>query len=486
MSLKSDWNHLLYLVFDPGSVPQPDPWRVLEESLQGGVSLVQLREKSCSDEEFLRLALRMRPILDRFGVPLILNDRLHLVERAGARGVHLGQGDFPWLEARKLLGSAAILGVSVESVDQARAADRPEVDYLGVSAIFPTATKTDHATVWGTEGLRALRAQVSRPLVAIGGIHSGNVREVVRAGADSVAVVSAICASADPRACARDLLAAARTPPRALTIAGSDSGGGAGIQADLKTFTALKVYGASALTALTAQNTRGVRSVQALSPEFVAEQLEAVLEDIGADAVKIGMLFDAGIIRAVAGTLERFRPAAVILDPVMVAKGGDRLLREEAVDALKTRLLPLCHLVTPNLPEAEVLSGRSIRDPSEMEEASDVILAAGPQAVLMKGGHLSSGAVAADFLNGRDRNGGTFREWFEAPRITTPNTHGTGCTLSAAIAAFSARGENLRDAVRSGKAYLTRALEEGARFRLGSGHGPVDHMFAIDLNCSRS
>src|SRR5262247_1009461 len=252
--------------------------------------------------------------------------------------------------------------------------------------------------------------------------------------------------------------------PRALTIAGSDSGGGAGIQADLKTFSAYRVFGMSAITAVTAQNSVGVQAVECLSPAFVARQIESVLEDFGVDAAKCGMLANAAIIEAVAGALSPGRVEKLVVDPVMVAKSGASLLEPEAVRALTTRLLPLALVVTPNLPEAEVLAGIPVATRAEMEEAARRIHALGPRHVLVKGGHLKGDAV--DLL----WNGKAFTA-FSAPRVESTNTHGTGCTLSAAIAAGLSRGQALGDAIREAKAYVTEAIREG--FKLGAGVGQL-------------
>jgi hydroxymethylpyrimidine/phosphomethylpyrimidine kinase len=267
-------------------------------------------------------------------------------------------------------------------------------------------------------------------------------------------------------------------PPTALTIAGSDSGGGAGIQADLKTFQALGVYGASAITALTAQNTLGVQGVVVVPPAFVAQQIDSVLDDIGADAVKIGMLADSGIVAAVVERLVAHRVTTLVVDPVMVAKGGDALLAPEASAALIADLLPLATVVTPNLHEAGVLLGRLVRTFDDMIAAATAIHAMGPGAVLVKGGHTidAAGDPSEDSIDvlydGRDHH--TFR----AARIDTPNTHGTGCTYAAAIAAELAKGQPLRAAVASAKAYITEAIRCGAGMRIGGGHGPVDHAWA--------
>jgi len=259
--------------------------------------------------------------------------------------------------------------------------------------------------------------------------------------------------------------------PTALTIAGSDSGGGAGIQADLKTFQALGVYGMSAITALTAQNTVGVLAIHETSPDMVAAQIDAVADDIGVDGAKTGMLSSAPIIRTVADRVRRWGLGPVlVVDPVMVAKSGDRLLREDAVRALVEQLLPLAAVVTPNLPEAEVLVGHALRTDDDIRAAAREILALGPRAVVMKGGHRQGDAADLFFDGEREVR-------LEAKRIDTTSTHGTGCTLSAAIAARIALGDDLLDAVRAAKVYLTAALRHARP--LGAGHGPVAHEWAL-------
>jgi hydroxymethylpyrimidine/phosphomethylpyrimidine kinase len=254
--------------------------------------------------------------------------------------------------------------------------------------------------------------------------------------------------------------------PKALTIAGSDSGGGAGIQADLKTFSAFRVFGMSAITAVTAQNSLGVQGVFNLPPEFVSRQIDSVLSDFGADAIKIGMLSTAPIIAAVAERLRAHASEKVVVDPVMIAKSGDALLQTEARTALIKELLPLAFVVTPNLHEAEALAGLPVATERDMEEAARRILAMGPRNVLVKGGHLRDSAT--DILwNGRDV------ARFTAPRLPSNNTHGTGCTLSSAIAACLARGHALKDAVSEAKAYVTAAIREG--FQAGGGVGVLRH-----------
>lgn len=261
---------------------------------------------------------------------------------------------------------------------------------------------------------------------------------------------------------------------RVLTIAGSDSGGGAGIQADLKTFAALGCYGMSVITALTAQNTMGVAGVYEVSPEFVRLQLDSVLSDIGADAVKTGMLSNAAVIEAVADKLCEFSLRNIVVDPVMVSKSGHALLKPEAIAALCSRILPIATVLTPNLEEASVISGVSGRTRETMEECARKILDMGPRAVLVKGGHCDS-VESDDCLCSRSIDGGVLVEWFAGERIETKNTHGTGCTLSSAIASYLARGKSIGEAVRLAKTYLTGAIIEGAQYSTGKGHGPVYH-----------
>ncbi|MCC7104543.1 MAG: bifunctional hydroxymethylpyrimidine kinase/phosphomethylpyrimidine kinase [Chloroflexi bacterium] len=255
---------------------------------------------------------------------------------------------------------------------------------------------------------------------------------------------------------------------RALTIAGSDSGGGAGIQADLKTFSALGVYGASVLTAITAQNTIGVTGIHEIPREMIEAQIDAVLADIGADAVKTGMIASSEIIDAVAERVQRHGVTRLVVDPVMVAKSGDSLLHPSAVETLRRRLIPLAAVVTPNLPEAETLTGRAIATLAEMRDAAQAIADLGARAVVVKGGHLAGPAIDVLF------DGQHFHE-LSAERVQTRNTHGTGCTFASAIAAFLARGETVPLAVAQAKEYLTGAIRNA--YDVGAGHGPVHHFW---------
>jgi len=260
------------------------------------------------------------------------------------------------------------------------------------------------------------------------------------------------------------------TTPIALSIAGSDSSGGAGIQADLKTFAAFGVYGASVITALTAQNTSGVSGIHQVPAEFVTAQIDAVFSDLAVGAVKIGMVAHPPVIEAIVAGLNRWSPKHVVLDPVMVATSGDRLLAAEAVDALRTKLIPLASVITPNLPEAAALLDEDVaRDEAAVEKQGRRLLAMGCKAVLIKGGH-GEGAESIDYLV--DSSGVTV---LAAPRIATKNTHGTGCSLSSAIAAGLAKGKDMETAVRNAKAFVSAAIAAADRFSVGHGHGPIHH-----------
>lgn len=488
----------LYFVHDHGFNPSHD---ILAAALRGGVRLVQLRAKTLSFEQFREWATPAVELCRKARATVIINDNVELALLLRADGAHVGQQDMSVREARARLGPDAILGLSLESVAQIDHPDIEFADYVAASGVFPTPTKTDLPSDLGLTGVREIRARTAKPLVAIGGIHAGNARAVFSAGADGIAIISAIAGADDPQLAAAEIAGLARRAvvecaqlgrapivprvrlrwqdPRALTIAGSDSGGGAGIQADLKTMTALGVFGMSALTALTAQNTTGVQSVHDVSPEFLRAQIVSVMTDLGADAVKIGMLHRREVIRAIRDELGNVPQVPVILDPVMVAKGGHRLIEPDAVTALIEILFPGTTLITPNLSEAEALlevaagGGASLTRASrdDLRSAALRLLELGPEAVLLKGGHHES-ATASDLLVARD---GT-ELWLESSRIETPNLHGTGCSLSSAIASFVARGYPLATAVSKAKDYVTEGIRSGSRFQWGQGQGPIDHI----------
>lgn len=258
----------------------------------------------------------------------------------------------------------------------------------------------------------------------------------------------------------------------ALTIAGSDSSGGAGIQADLKAMTLNGVFAMSAITALTAQNTTGVTDIMDVNPEFLNSQMDAIFTDIYPDAIKIGMVSDKELIESIAAKLIEYDAKNIVLDPVMVATSGSKLLKDDAIDALKERLIPLADLITPNIPEAEILSGITIKDDKDMEKAAKDIADKFAVNVLLKGGHAINDANDFLFLDGKGI-------WIRGDRIDNENTHGTGCTLSSAIAANLAKGKDIEEAVRLSKKYLEGALKDG--LNLGKGHGPMNHAFDIKI-----
>jgi hydroxymethylpyrimidine kinase/phosphomethylpyrimidine kinase/thiamine-phosphate diphosphorylase len=451
--------------------------RLLERvraALAGGVTILQFRNKAADNATAYAIGSELKKLCAEFGVTFIINDDPQLALALDADGVHLGQEDGDPAAARRLLGPKKIIGISTHSLAEARAAEAAGADYIGFGAMFPTASK-EISHLPGPAALAEIKANVGIPLVAIGGISRDNAPEVIDSGADAIAVISAILASKEPALAATELALLFNRKadfPRGsvLTIAGSDSGGGAGIQADLKTITLLGSYGASAITALTAQNTRGVSDIQGVSPEFAAEQIEAVLSDIRIDVVKTGMLYTREIAEIVADKLAEYRKQIVVIDPVMVAKGGVNLLEGDALALFKKRLLAAAYLLTPNIPEAEKLTGLIITDEAGMEKAARLLHRMGARNVLIKGGHLPEG-VAVDILY----DGSTFTR-FAMPRLLTRNTHGTGCTLASAIAAFLAQGEPLPVAVAKGKKFVTAAIRLAQP--LGKGHGPVNHFLA--------
>lgn len=260
---------------------------------------------------------------------------------------------------------------------------------------------------------------------------------------------------------------------RVLTIAGSDSGGGAGIQADIKAVSAMGCYAASAITAVTVQNTTGVQAVHPVPLDILEGQIDAVLSDIGADAVKIGMLHSADVVCLVADMIEKYGISNVVLDPVMISTSGHRLIEEDAVDVIRKRLMPLARVITPNIPEAEILAGCSITSDDDFDEIARRLSVDGTISVFLKAGHLEGDTLVDRFYNAED---GVMTK-LPSDRVHTMNTHGTGCTLSSALAAALARGEDLTSAAKSAKAYIEQAIISGAEYEIGSGHGPVNHFW---------
>ncbi|MBO4627143.1 MAG: bifunctional hydroxymethylpyrimidine kinase/phosphomethylpyrimidine kinase [Lachnospiraceae bacterium] len=466
-------NFLLYAVTGGARADGMTLYEQAEAALRGGATCLQLRDKTATREELLAEAKELAELCHRYGALFIVNDSAEVAIASGADGVHVGLSDMAVSKVRELAGNRLIIGASAHSVAEARAAVSAGADYLGVGAMYETATKTD-THVLPHAVLGEITHAVDVPVVAIGGITKENLSKLLGFGQAGVALVGAIFGAPDIEAAARELRKlserAAYGMRTALTIAGSDSSGGAGIQADIKTMTANGVYAMSAITALTAQNTTGVESIFPVTPEFLAAQMDSIFRDIEPDAVKIGMVANSELIRVIAAKLREYKATDVVVDPVMVATSGSSLMQSEAVATLVSELLPLARLATPNIPEAEVLSGMKITDEASMEVAAAKIAAEAGCAVLLKGGHRVLDASDYLFADGQG-------QWFRGERIDNPNTHGTGCTLSSAIASFLAQGYPLPEAVARAKRYLTGAL--AAMLDLGSGSGPMNHAYAV-------
>ena len=498
--MKIPFDLSLYLVTDrPLSGGRDMAW-IVREAAAGGVTMVQLREKECSTAEFVALARELKAALTPLGIPLIINDRIDVALAVDADGVHIGQSDMPYETARALLGKEKIIGLSVETMDEVLAANELDVDYIGISPVYATPTKTDTLTPFGLEGIEQVMQQSRHRCVAIGGMNRNTIGEVIARGVEGVAVVSAIVAAESPREASAELADIIRNNhlensevsecperienncqlstvncqfPRVLTIAGSDSGGGAGIQADIKSISANGCFAASAITAITAQNTLGVNAVEGLSIDIIEGQIEAVLSDIGADSVKIGMLHSAEVVHSVARMLRKYRITNVVLDPVMVSTSGHKLIEDSAIEVLKSELMPMARVITPNIPEAEILLGEALSKQGDLPDAARRLAEMYGVSVLLKAGHLVDDELIDIFYN---------RETHEtvelsARRIDTRNTHGTGCTLSSAFAAQLAKGLSLTEAARTAKQYINQAIIHGANQNIGHGHGPVNHFY---------
>ena len=531
-----------YFVVGPDDTKGRPVTDVVAAALRGGATFVQLRAKHADARELTDMARAIANVIDSAGkadtVAFVIDDRTDVAwqcRHLGIKvdGVHIGQDDMMPEQTRAMLGPDAIIGLSAETLQHIATANAlPDgvIDYIGAGPLHYTATKPEAAAVeadgtkhaLGIAGAQSLCDASRYPVVVGGGVHTDDIPALARTTAAGWFVVSAIAAADDPESATRQLISAwtavrgeqrhgyaaagiaaptasssipflphwrTKQPhglPPVLTVAGSDSSGGAGIQADLKTMMANGVFGMSAITSLTAQNTTGVRDVQNAEPRVLAEQIDAVFEDIPPMAVKIGMVSSADLIETIAERLSAHQARNIVLDPVMVATSGAKLIDDDAVAALTSKLFPLATVITPNMPETEALLEQAlqehssadddpaarllsagIRTEADMETAARTLAEHFGCAVLVKGGH--GVKDANDVLVEPD---GT-ATWFTSPRIDNPNTHGTGCTLSSAIASHLALGETLPQAVRSAKDYLTGALAE--QLDLGHGSGPMDH-----------
>ena len=491
--MKPTFDLSLYLVTDRPLAQGRDMNWIVREAVAGGVTMVQLREKECSTAEFVALARELKMVLQPLGIPLVINDRIDVALAVDADGVHIGQSDMPYEIVRALLGKDKIVGLSVETVEEVIAANALDVDYIGISPVYATPTKTDTLTPFGLEGIEEVMRLSRHRCVAIGGMNRDTIGEVIARGVEGIAVVSAIVAADSPRQASAELANIVQRHrisntriiqnskfkiqnyPRVLTIAGSDSGGGAGIQADIKSISANGCFATSAITAITAQNTLGVNAVEGLSVDIVEGQIDAVLSDIGADSVKVGMLHSAEVVHCVARMLRKYDVTNIVLDPVMVSTSGHKLIEDSAIEVLRTELIPMTRVITPNIPEAEILLGESIGAQDDLPTAARRLSDKYGVSVLLKAGHLKNDELIDVFYN---RETDELVE-LSAYRVDTRNTHGTGCTLSSAFAAQLAKGLSLTEAVRAAKAYINDAIIHGANLIIGHGHGPVHHFYKL-------
>ena len=465
---------LLYAVTDRSWLKGNTLASQVQQALEGGATFIQLREKELDEGKFLEEARALKVLCKEYGVPFVINDNVEIAKRVDADGVHVGQKDMEASNARELLGPDKIIGVSVQTVEQAIRAEKDGADYLGVGAVFITDSKADAEHV-SLDTLKAITKAVNIPVIAIGGINEKNAIQLKDTGICGIAVISAIFAQNNIRQATKTLKKVAlesfgQKMKVALTIAGSDSSGGAGIQADIKTMLAHHVYGMSAITSLTAQNTRGVSDVMTTTPDFLAAQLDNIFTDIYPDAVKIGMVAAKELAEVIAQKLIEYKAKNIVVDPVMVATSGAKLISDSAISVLEEKLFPLADVLTPNIPEAEVIAHIKINSPEDMIRAAAMISEQYHCAVLCKGGHRLNDAN--DLLYSK----GTYK-WFYGKRIDNPNTHGTGCTLSSAIASNLAKGYSLEEAIEKAKRYISGALD--AMLDLGEGNGPMDHGFGL-------
>ncbi|WP_041138754.1 bifunctional hydroxymethylpyrimidine kinase/phosphomethylpyrimidine kinase [Beduini massiliensis] len=462
----------LYLVTDQRWLHGRSLAEDVRQAILGGVTMVQLREKELNDDQFIEIAKEIKALCQEYRVPFIINDNIQVALAVDADGVHVGQSDMEASKVRELIGPDKILGVSAHNIEEGLIAKANGADYLGIGAMFTTTSKED-ATLVSMETMNAIMEATQLPAVAIGGISIDNLSKFKGTSIDGIAVISAILAQENIYQAAYDLRLGVNTFLRSqikkvLTIAGSDSSGGAGIQADLKTMCALHTYGMSAITALTAQNTTGVYGIMDTTPDFLKNQLDCIFTDIYPDAIKIGMVSQPSLVDCIADQLIRYKAKNIVLDPVMVSTSGSQLMQNEATAKLLERLIPLADIITPNLSEAEVISQMKIQTKDEMILAAKKISQHYSGYILIKGGHFEGNADDLVYYQGTCT-------WLSAPKLNNPNTHGTGCTLSSAIACFLAKGESPMEAIIHGKEYVYQAIAYG--MNLGNGRGPLHHLW---------
>lgn len=440
----------------------------IEAMMRAGLPVLHLRKPAATAAETEAL---LRAIAPEYRGRIVLHDHFELAERYALRGIHLN-GRNPEPPA----GYRGRISRSCHTLDEVRRY-KGRCEYVTLSPIFDSLSKRGYAAAFTAAQLAEARADgtIDERVIALGGITEENLEQVGRMGFGGAALLGTIWNAGDATAAAMKIgkmmtMTNDKTDvAKVLSIAGSDPSGGAGIQADIKTVTALGGYAATAITALTIQNTEGVRGVFPVPAATVAQQIAAVMEDIEPQAVKIGMVNDAEVVRAIAAAIRKYAPRHVVFDPVMVSTSGHSLIEKEVTGVLETELIPLATLITPNMSEAEVLWRRRVGSIERMEEAAAELAGRYGTAVLVKGGHLP-GEMMCDVLC----HGGRISR-FTALHIDTRNLHGTGCTLSSAIATLLAQGLSLEEAVEDAKRYVGCAIEAGSRMAIGHGNGPLWH-----------
>lgn len=472
--MKLTRSHLtVYAITPPHEPTDSTLLNQVEAAIRGGATMIQLRRKEIPLSQVKEEALQVQALCRQYKVPFIIDDNVALAKEIQADGVHIGQDDMPLREARSILGDNAIIGITAKTIAQAELAYEEGADYIGSGAVFATDTKKD-TTRMSHDIFESICRAVPIPVVAIGGITKDNMSLLDGRGMAGFAMIGAIFNSSstidEVYTKTRQVAMIAHRlvdTVTALTIAGSDCSGGAGIQADLKTMLAHHVYGMSAITSLTAQNTMGVSAISNVTTDFMAAQLDAIFTDIPPKAIKTGMLSNKELITVIAEKLQHYKATNIVVDPVMIATSGARLIDEDAIETLVNTLLPLATLVTPNIPEAETLSRISITSGDDMLQAASTIHSTYHCAVLVKGGHRINDANDLLYISPNDYT------WFTGKRIKNNNTHGTGCTLSSAIASNLAKGYDIPSAVQRAKDYISLTLS--AMMDIGHGSGPMDH-----------
>ena len=438
--------------------------------LDEGLEFLHIRKPDSTEEQMEQL---LKQIPAEYYNRIVLHEHYDLAMKYDLRGVHINRRTKGHVPCYKWEMSTSVH--SLEEVEKKKGC----FDYLFLSPIYDSISKTGYHSAFSAKQLREARERfiISRNVIALGGVKAGCMAMLRVQGFGGAAVLGDVWNrwdTGDFTTHFRQLLQEANTPPAILTIAGSDCSGGAGVQADIKTISALSAYAASVITAVTAQNTLGVQGVVPMQAKVVSQQLQSVLEDLPIGAIKIGMLPNASVARVVAKALSRYPDLPVVCDPVMVSTSGRRLMEPETLQVLQKDIFPRCTLITPNLPEASILLDQPITDVESMRKAASLLSAKYRTRVLLKGGHLP-GDTVYDILGGA-----TWTNDFKFPKIASDNLHGTGCTLSSAIATYLGAGLSLFESVMQGEIHVMNAIRAGRDYRIGHGNGPLWHFFSIN------